>query len=175
MSDKPAFPPYVDYLGKRLLLLEVLPQPEIAGTPTRLGYGYAAQGYHADRIVYYRWDFGNGVDWELTWVNTETKSYTDFSAEMLSWDAKSINPNKEMSLDDLEQALVKMFPEQMELRPTDKLKHEVPKRPRAEPKPKKRLQETPPEAKGEAERPRINLSDFIRPFQGSMTRGDKKK
>lgn len=154
MSDKPAFPPYADFDGQRLLLLETKEQPRIMGNPTRLGYGYAAQGNRPDKIIYYRWDFGNGVDWELRWANPNENNYEDFIAEILSWDE---TPKE------LKASLATEYPE---LLPTEKLKHERPMRPR-------KLQPTPPEAKGE--RPKMNLSDFIRPFQSSMTKGDKKK
>lgn len=162
MSDNSTFPPYVDYQGQRLLLLETKEQPEIAGTPTRLGYGYAGQGNRPDKIILYRWDFGRGVDWELTWANSAEKSYQDFIAEVLSWDETP----KELKV-----SLAKEYPE---LLPTEKLRHKRPKRPRSEKERQpKTLQATPPEAKGE--RPRMNLSDFIRPFQSAMTKGDKKK
>lgn len=127
MSEQ-SFPPYADYRGQRLLLLEVKEQPEIAGHPTRLGYGYPSQGYHPDRIIYYRWDFGNGVDWGLTWAKPE---------ESASGEPLRISQNQ-----------------------------------KAKSRKLKKVLDAAPEPTGRA---KLDLSSFIRPFQATVTEGDKKK
>lgn len=155
------YPSFIIFRGKRLVLLgtKSFTPAQIMDGAIRIDYGYPAEKYIEAEIVLMRFDFGKGIDW------------TDWD---VSFDADYVQkPAQEMTIDALEKALVRMFPEQMELRPTDKLRHELPKRPNTPAKPKPRLQPTPPEAKGK--RVKMDLSGFIRPFQSGMTKGNKKK
>lgn len=128
------YPQTIHYNGETLELLRVTEQPEVMGCPKRIEYGYRMA--HRSLTVYMRWDFGQGVDWDLSWDNPGTQ------------------PSKE-TIEKAEAALAELFP-------TEKLKHELPMRPR--------LQATPPEARGS-----IDLSAFIRPFQKKATKGNKTK
>ena len=96
------YPQTIHYNGETLELLRVTEQPEVMGCPKRIEYGYRMA--HRSLTVYMRWDFGNGIDWDLSWANPGESQLKETIAKA-------------------EAALAK-FPA------SEKLQHEIPMRPR---------------------------------------------